>query len=317
MSALLVLLLVVYAAVAGRWGDRVLAGSSWTTAHPALGRRAWSTLSASCFLSVTVALLLTSHDVLEHALMWAMHADKAELHEQYAGALPVVIAWNGAALLLVAMLVVVGSAALREATSVARSRRDVRRCLVGAPRMLAGTAVWVVPGSTPAAWCCPGRRGAVIITEAAERSLEPTALLALVAHEAGHLDRHHHRAVLVAAVIGRLARRVGLLVNMEDRVRLLVELEADDNAIRRHGRRPLMLALLAVGMGSTGAGALGAGGSSVSSRIKRLVEDPDVGRRRMSSVQQRASTLAMTLLLCVPVAALFLPGALVAGSAHP
>lgn len=317
MSTPIAIGLVVFLAVAGRWGDRTLARARWPWRHPRLGRRTWLALAASGYLSLAAALLLISHDVLEHALMWALHADKAELHEQYAGATPVPISWNGAAVVLVALVLRVGGTAAAETCGVLRRRRAMQAEHRQAEPLQGAEGVRVVRGDRPAAWCYPGhRRGGVFVTDAAVGSLSPVALSALIAHERGHLDGRHHRHVLVADVAAAFAHRWGLLRNLPAQVRLLVELEADDAAIARHGRLALMDALLTIGESQAGrTETLAADGSPLGPRIRRLV-DASVGQRRLSWWQRLTARAATAVALAAPAFAVVLPGVLVAGSAH-
>ncbi len=320
--ALLVLMVVV-----GRWGDDRLAAARWPLRHPRLGRQAWLALAATCYLAVPAGLLLLAHDVLEHALMWALHADEAELHVQYAGATSHGVVWNGAALLLAGLTVLTVAAILLEVATVARQRRELRAVAATDIRHVEWPATLrVVDGAAPAAWCCPdrrrghgGARGAVYVTDPTLTALSRPGLSALIAHEVAHLRRRHHRSVLAADVAGRLASPCGLLRNLRTQVRLLVELEADDIAIARHGRPALMEALLAAGRpgGSERvAGVLGAAGAPVGPRVRRLVSDPHVGRDRLRWWQRHAAFVVVLALPALPVVAMLLPGALVAGSAH-
>jgi hypothetical protein len=308
---------------AGVGGDRILASASWPVRYPGLALRAWTGLAVTCFLTVPAVLLVLAHDVLEHALVWALHADEARLHGQYADG-AVVAAWNATALGAVALVAVVAGEVMSEHAKVTRERRKLRP----SPRSrkithpaCPGTPLVLVPDPRPAAWCCPGRQRAVYVTEGAATALSSRDFEALVAHESAHLEHRHHRFVLAADIGGRLAAKVGLLRRMREQVRLLVELEADDVAVSRHGRAAVMRALLAVSGQSgvvqgAGAAALSVMGSPVGMRVQRLVSDPSVGLRELRRWQrQLALTLVRTLALS-PVVALLLPGLMVAGTAH-
>lgn len=279
-------------------------------------------LALTCYLAVPAALLALAHDVLEHALMWALHADKDELHKQYASG-AVSVAWNGTALVAVGMAALVVGVVVTEHARVVVDRRALRRDTTlqeMAHPGCSGTPLLVVPGPRPAAWCCPGRYRAVYVTECAATSLPGAAFEALIAHESAHLERRHHRFIFGADVAGRLAARVGLLRNMRAKVRLLVELEADDVAVGRHGRKAVMRALLAVSSPSGAVpvphGAILLMAGSVGPRVHRLVFDPLVGERQLTWWKRQFAQSLVVTMAASPVVALLLPGLLVAGTAH-
>lgn len=314
--ALLFLLLA-----AGVVGDRLLATASWPMRHPGLALRAWMGLAATCYLTVPAALLVLAHDVLEHALMWALHADEDELHGRYAGG-AVVVAWNGTAVLAMGLATLVAWMVVAEQVRVVRARRALRESptagRVTHPACESKPLV-LVPDARPAAWCCPGRHGAIYVTQGAASALPVAAFDALIAHEFAHLHHRHHRYIFAAEVAGRLAARVGMLRAMRAHVRLLVELEADDVAIGLHGRKALMQALLFASSGRSAAaprvGILAMSGS-VGPRVHRLVVDPMVGEHRLQWWQRQLALALVSSISASPVVALLLPGLLVAGSAH-
>jgi hypothetical protein len=330
MSLVIAVALVMLLLAAGLGGDRLLASASWTERYPALALRAWMGLALTCYLAVPAALLALAHDVLEHALMWALHADKDELHEQYASG-AVSVAWNGTALVAVGLAALVVGVVVTEHARLVVERRTLRRDTTLREMVhpgCSGTPLILVPDPRPAAWCCAGRHRAVYVTEGAASSLRGPALAALIAHESAHLKRHHHRYIFGADVAGRLAARVGLLRNMRARVRLLVELDADDVAVAQHGRAAVMRALLAVSRRSGsipvpvpvavpvphGGMLLMAG--SVGPRVRRLVSDPLVGERQLKWWQRQLAQSVVLTVAASPVVALLLPGLLVAGTAH-
>lgn len=321
MSLVIAVALVLLLLVAGLGGDRLLASVSWAERYPGLALRAWMGLALTCYLAVPAALLALAHDVLEHALMWALHADKEQLHGQYAGG-AVSVAWNGTALVAMGLASVVVGAVVTEQARVVRERRTLRQAPV--TRRMAhpgcsGTPLVLVPDPRPAAWCCPGRYRAVYVTQGAA-ALPGPAFEALIAHESAHLERRHHRYIFGADVAGRLAARVGLLRNMRAQVRLLVELEADDVAVGRHGRRAVMRALLAVsipgGSFTVPHAAILSMAGSVGPRVHRLVSDPLVGAHQLTWWQRQLAQSLVVTMAASPVVALLLPGLLVAGTAH-
>ena len=84
-------------------------------------------------------------------------------------------------------------------------------------------------------------------------------------------------------------------------VALLVELLADDAAVRTAGRGPLARALVACASAHTPAGALAAGGPSTVLRVKRLAGRPN------SRVFSAVAYLAAAAILVVPTVAVAVP----------
>lgn len=84
-------------------------------------------------------------------------------------------------------------------------------------------------------------------------------------------------------------------------VRLLVELLADDSAVRAAGPQPLARALVACACGPTPAGALAAGGPSTVVRIRRLSGPPN------SRAIAVAAYLSAAAILVVPTIAVAVP----------
>ena len=84
-------------------------------------------------------------------------------------------------------------------------------------------------------------------------------------------------------------------------MRLLIELLADDAAVRAAGPTPLARALVACAAGPTPSGALAAGGPSTVVRVRRL------SGRGNSLVVATAAYLAAAAVLVVPTVALVVP----------
>lgn len=153
----------------------------------------------------------------------------------------------------------------------------------------------------PLAYCLPGVRSRVVLSEGTLSSLNDTEVAAILSHERAHL-RARHDLVLEAftavhAAFPRFVRSGSAL----DAVRLLVELLADDAAVRATGRGPLARALVTCASGHTPSGALAAGGPSTVLRVRRLAGRPN------SPVLSVAAYLAATALLVVPTVALAVP----------
>ncbi|BBU22776.1 M56 family metallopeptidase [Mycobacterium xenopi] len=153
----------------------------------------------------------------------------------------------------------------------------------------------------PLAYCLPGVRSRVVLSEGTLATLTDAEVAAILSHERAHL-RARHDLVLegftaVHAAFPRLVRSAGAL----DAVQLLVELLADDAAVRTAGRTPLARALVACASGQTPSAALAAGGPSTVLRVRRL------SGRGNSRALAAAVYAAAAAVLVVPTVALAIP----------
>jgi Zn-dependent protease with chaperone function len=211
-----------------------------------------------------------------------------------------------AAVLVFTVTLVIGARLMVAAVKVAiatRRRRAHHRMMVdllGARRReLGGVRVLDVP--EPLAYCLPGVRSRVVVSRGTLSALSDLELAAILSHERAHL-RARHDLVLegftaVHTAFPRFVRSGSAL----SAVRLLVELLADDAAVRGSGRRPLARALVACACGPTPAGALAAGGPSTVIRVRRLCGPPN--SRLLSS----AAYCGAAAILVVPTVAVAVP----------
>ena len=161
--------------------------------------------------------------------------------------------------------------------------------------------VRVLAVDEPLAYCLPGIRGMVVLSEGALATLSPAEVSAILRHERTHLRARHDLVleafIAVHTAFPRLVRSGSAL----HAVRLLVELLADDAAVRAAGPGPLARALVACADGPTPAGALAAGGVSTVIRVQRLSGPPN------SRLLSLASYLAAAAVLVVPTVAVAIP----------
>lgn len=188
-----------------------------------------------------------------------------------------------------------------------RQRRARHRMLVdlvgvsdGAPAVRT-SGLRILQVMQPLAYCLPGVRSRVVLSSGALQALSDTELAALLCHERAHL-RARHDLVLEAftavhSAFPRLVRSASAL----DAVRLLVELLADDAAVRVAGAPPLARALVACASATIPAGALAAGGPSTVLRVQRL------SGRGNSRTLAAAAYSAAAGVLTVPTIALAVP----------
>jgi Zn-dependent protease with chaperone function len=192
-----------------------------------------------------------------------------------------------------------------------RRRRAHHRMLVDllglAPRAACSRAcaqdrdLRVLEVAQPLAYCLPGVRSRVVVSEGTLDSLNETEVAAILSHERAHL-RARHDLVLEAFTAAHAAfPRFVRSANALDAVRLLVELLADDAAVRVAGRAPLARALVTCASGRTPLGALAAGGTHTLLRVRRLSGSHN------SVMLSTAAYLAAAAVLVVPTIALAIP----------
>ncbi len=212
-----------------------------------------------------------------------------------------------------AATVVIG---LRLTTTVAaiafrtRTRRRTHRTLVDLVdrtdlRHAGGSDIRVLDVPTPLAYCLPGRRSRVVLSEGVLNRLSRDELAAVIEHERAHL-RARHDLVLEAfvalhAAFPRFVRSRSAL----SAVRLLVEALADDQAVHVSGRRSVGRALVACADATAPRGAMAMGGPTTVTRVRRLTYQPAAAQsvRRLSLT---AYAIAAALLV-VPTLAVAIP----------
>jgi Zn-dependent protease with chaperone function len=165
----------------------------------------------------------------------------------------------------------------------------------------AGDGLRILDVKEPLAYCLPGVRSRVVVSEGTLTTLADNEIAAILSHERAHL-RARHDLVLemftaVHAAFPRFVRSASAL----DAVRLLIEMLADDAAVRAAGPTPLARALVACATGRTPAGALAAGGPTTVVRVRRL------GGSGNSLAVAVCAYVAAAAVLVVPTVAVVLP----------
>lgn len=213
-------------------------------------------------------------------------------------------------LVAIVLTVVVGARLVVAVVAVAvgtRRRRARHRMLVdlldvshGRGRTGTGT-LRVLDIAEPLAYCLPGVRSRVVVSEGALTSLSGPEVAAILAHERAHLRARHDLVIeaftAVHAAFPRFVRSASAL----DTVRLLIELLADDAAVHTCGPTPLGRALVACASGRAPSGALAAGGPTTIVRVRRLSGRPN------SAMLGVLAYLGAVLVLAAPTVAVVLP----------
>ncbi|KQZ89729.1 hypothetical protein ASD62_10860 [Phycicoccus sp. Root563] len=123
---------------------------------------------------------------------------------------------------------------------------------------LAGGEVRVLAHPTPTAYCLPGRRRRVVLTEGTLLALPADELAAVLAHERAHLRARHDLVLEFFAVLHEAVPSRLRAVEALREVRLLVEVLADRAARKVAGPVPLARALVSLAGGAHPDTALGA-----------------------------------------------------------
>jgi Zn-dependent protease with chaperone function len=169
------------------------------------------------------------------------------------------------------------------------------------PACTGASGLRILDVKQPLAYCLPGVRSRVVVSEGTLKTLSDNEIAAILTHERAHLRARHDLVlemfIAVHAAFPRFVRSASAL----DAVRLLIELLADDAAVRTAGPTSLARALVACASGRTPSGALAAGGPTTVLRVRRL------GGRPNSLVLAAFAYLAAAAVLFVPTMALAVP----------
>ncbi|BBX16414.1 Zn-dependent protease with chaperone function [Mycolicibacterium duvalii] len=169
------------------------------------------------------------------------------------------------------------------------------------PRPLANDGLRILDVAEPLAYCLPGVRSRVVVSEGAVKTLSDREMTAILAHEHAHLRARHDLVLEMFTAVRAAFPRWVRSTNALTAVRLLIELLADDAAVRTTGPRPLARALVTCASGHTPRGALAAGGPSTLVRVRRLGGEPN------SRILAAAAYGAAAAVLFVPTVALAVP----------
>lgn len=291
--------LLAYAAILGLLGPAWLCTAGWTLRAPRVALAAWAgTLAGSLVSLVLAGVLVAAPDArVTTSLADLLHACASALHEAYRAPGDTALHAAGAGLAL-GLPVKVLASLVASAWSGRRRRAAHLRDL----RLVAGTGpvpgVAVVTHPVPAAYCLGGRRGVVVVTSSALAILEPGELAAVLAHEKAHQRGRHH---LIVSVTRALASGVWILPPARRAVAAvheLLELVADDAAVRRAGRQATRAALLKLAdpRQTRPVAGLAAGDTAVLLRLQRL----HLARRPVHPGWRVASVVAAAGIAAVP-----------------
>ncbi|MFI6865353.1 M56 family metallopeptidase [Nocardia sp. NPDC050406] len=159
----------------------------------------------------------------------------------------------------------------------------------------------VLAATEPIAYCLPGLRRRVVLSQGTVTNLSDEELTAIVSHERSHLRARHDLVLEAFTAAHEAFPRVVRSKSALDSVKLLIELLADDSAVKVTGPTPLARALVACSNSPAPQGAMAVGGPTTLIRIQRLA-GPLGGVREATFAY-----LAAAAILVVPTLAVAIP----------
>jgi Zn-dependent protease with chaperone function len=207
-----------------------------------------------------------------------------------------------AGIVLFTMLCWVLVVAFADAIGARRRQRELLALLAHGDPKVPGALVIDYPAA--AAYCLPGIRSQIVVSVGTLDLLGPAELTAVLAHERAHLRARHDLVLIPFTSLRRAFPRSRMVAQAHRTVALLVEMMADDRALRVRGllARELATALLRFGTAGTdgapaGALAVAEGEGELTARVNRLLTPP----RPLPHAAQGAVVLAAALLVAAPL----------------
>jgi Zn-dependent protease with chaperone function len=219
------------------------------------------------------------------------------------GGLPMVIVavrltCLAAGLILLASLCWVLVAVSAAALHARRRQRALLTLLAHGDPKVPGALVIDYPSA--AAYCLPGLRSQIVVSVGTLELLGRGELAAVLAHERAHLRERHDLVLLPFTALRRAFPRSATCTGAHRSVALLVEMLADDRALRGRPTRELVSALVRFGTAGTcpaPEGALAAAEGEVVARVSRLLQPV----RPLPTAAVLAICLAAALLVAAPI----------------
>jgi bla regulator protein blaR1 len=196
--------------------------------------------------------------------------------------------------------------AFAAAIGARRRQRELLALLAYGDPKVPGALVIDYPAA--AAYCLPGIRSQIVVSAGTLDLLAPAELAAVLAHERAHVRARHDLVLIPFTSLRRTFPRSRVIAQSYRTVALLVEMMADDRALRVRGLLPRELATALLRFGTAGAdgapaGALAAAEGELTARVTRLLTPPPPLHR----AAQAAVIIGSAVLVAVPLLLLVLP----------
>ena len=305
--------LLAVVAIGSALGASALAQASWPRRSPAAAILLWQALGLASGLAavgtlIGLAMPASNAGVLRSALRAGtllQARDVFQLTGMFGapGGLPTVIVavrltCLAAGLLLFALLCWVLVAVSVAALQARRRQRALLTLLAHLDPKVPGALVVDYPSA--AAYCLPGLRSQIVVSVGTLELLGRAELAAVLAHERAHLRERHDLVLLPFTALRRAFPRSATCTDAHRSVALLVEMLADDRALRGRPARELVSALVRFGTAGAcpaPAGALAVGEGEVAARVSRLLQPV----RPLPTAAVLAICLGAALLMAVPI----------------
>jgi Zn-dependent protease with chaperone function len=277
-----------------------LARATWVTRAPRAAVALWHSLGLGATLATIGAGLCVSTERFHDGFAGGV----GNLGEGITGGhplqglgLPDALGLTLAADVGVVLVSVVGVVIVRTALARARHRR-LLNLLASPSRSRTGTLTLDHP--SPVAYCLPGIRPRIVISSGTMRLLDGAQLAAVIEHERGHAHERHGLVMLPMTSLTEPFRWIPYARLAPRAVAGLLEMAADDHAVRQHAPSSLASALVALSTSSAPpACAFAAASHGVNARVHRLL-----GADRISKTVAAAATLLCMVAIAAPLAAL-------------
>lgn len=137
-------------------------------------------------------------------------------------------------------------------------------------RGLRDADIRVLDAAEPIAYCLPGLRQRVVLSRGTLANLSEAEVTAILSHERSHLRARHDLVLEAFTAVNEAFPRIVRSKSALGSVQLLVELLADDSAVKVAGPTPLARALITCAGSTAPRGAMAAGGPHTLIRVQRL-----------------------------------------------
>ena len=306
--------LLAVVAIGSTFGASALPRASWPRRSPAAAILLWQALGLASGLAAVGTLIGLAMPGSRIGVVRSVLQAGALLRPGSVFRIPGLFGYGagGAAALVVAIRLTCLAAGLAllaslcwvliaASVAVLQARRRQRALLTllahGDPKV---PGALVVDYPSAAAYCLPGLRSQIVVSAGTLRLLGHGELAAVLAHERAHLRERHDLVLLPFTALRRAFPRSATCTGAHRAVALLVEMLADDHALRARPGRELVSALVRFGTAGTcpaPAGALAAGEGEVAARVARLLQPV----RPLPTAAMLAVCLAAALLVAAPV----------------
>lgn len=294
--------LLAVVAIGSVAGVPALVRASWPRRSPASAILLWQALGLAGGIAAVGALLdlaMPAHRSSVAGAYWRLRG--LVLTGSHGPALVLRVLSLTAGLALLTLLCWVLVAATVAALQARRRQRALLTLLAHGDPKVPGALVVDHPAA--AAYCLPGLRSKIVVSAGALKLLDRAELAAVLAHERAHLRERHDLVLLPFTALRRAFPRFDRFADAYGAVSLLVEMLADDRALRARPARELVSALVRVGTSGnvpTGALAAARGECEVTARVTRLLHPI----RPLPPAVVAAVCLGSALIAATPIALL-------------